>query len=73
MTFIPVGEECLLIYDRKNRVCIIMASTVTPLPDALAIVRSMKADIVWIIAPEGAEQYEQSIVSADDYKLYWLK
>ena len=70
MTFIPVGEECLLIYDRKNKVCIIMATTVTPLPDALAIVRSMKPDIIWIIAPQGADEYEHSITLADDYKLY---
>jgi hypothetical protein len=73
MKIISVGEDCLLIYDRENKVCIIMATTVTPLPDAVAIVRSMKVDIVWIIAPRGANEYEHSIATTDDFQLFWLK
>jgi hypothetical protein len=61
-----------IVYDRENKLCVLVANDAAQLPDAVAVIRSLKADQIWIIAPKGSERFFGSLVEAQEYVLYEL-
>jgi hypothetical protein len=79
MTEVTFGDDlqyAVLFYDRGTRVCIIVANSSTYLPDAFAVVNSMKMDArdVLVVAPRGTELYYEQLVQKDTgFQVYGYK
>jgi len=75
MVLLPFGTEeahAVVVYDRNTKICVIVANSLEPLPDAVATARSLKADHVHIVAPPGAERYVMSIRVSEKSVAYEL-
>lgn len=68
MTSVSFGnneEHAVVMYDRKTQVCVIVANSYEHLQDAIAVVNSLKAEKVIVIAPQGANLvYDQLTIDS---------
>ncbi len=73
MTVISFGKDdngAHVVYEREAKICITVINDLESLPDAVALIRTLKADRIFVIAPTGTGLVYGSLSSVKELELY---